>query len=157
MCTTTTPAVSGPMAPRSPPGSTAIVRGSQSTNRMDAPAAMAAAAVAKNVLAGDQHLLALDTHGPQRDLDGARARVHGDGVLGADVRGEPLLELAAELAERELTSGEALVDLLEDRGSVFRREVHRSRRDTHRRHVHLGRPVGEWETGSLPPSPLRKA
>ncbi len=51
MCTTITPTVFGPMASRSLFGSTAIVRGSQSMNRTDAPAAMAAAAVAKNVFA----------------------------------------------------------------------------------------------------------
>ena len=52
MCTTTTAAVSGPMAAATASGASAIVSGSQSTKRIRPPAARAAAAVAKNVFAG---------------------------------------------------------------------------------------------------------
>ena len=128
MCTTTSPAVSGPMARSTSFGSTAIVAGSQSTNLGRAPAATTAAAVAKNVFGRHQHLAALDGpseggHGPQRDLDRARPRVDRHRVLGAVVGGEAFLELAADRAERELPGGQRLVDASEDLGAVLSREV----------------------------------
>ena len=109
-------------------GSTAIVAGSQSTNLGRAPAAMTAGSRGEERVRGDQHLAAVDrtaerSHGPERDLDGARAGVDGDRVLRAVVRGEPFLELPADRPEGELPGGQRLVDAAQDLGAVLRREV----------------------------------
>src|SRR5262249_40040122 len=100
---------------------------------------------------GDEHLLAVDAHGAQRDLDGTGARVDRDGVVDAEVGGEPLLELATQLAQGELPGGQALVDLLEDGRPVFRWEVHRSGRDSYRSHsgtcTDIG--MGGWEARAV--------
>src|SRR5262249_56184807 len=82
------------------------------------------------------------------DLGGAGARVHGDGVLGADIGREPFLELAPELAQRELARGEALVDLLEDGGPVLRWKVHGRRWYTHRCHSGTCADIGDHGNNS---------
>ena len=48
---------------------------------------------------------------------------HRDRVLRAVMRGEPLLELAADRAERELAGGQCARRSAEDLGAVFGREV----------------------------------
>ena len=99
MCTTMTAGGVGPDGGAQrrrgrPPSCAGRSRRTRTTRRR----ATAAAAVAKNVLAGTMTSRPSTPMRAQDDLERARAGAHRDGVLGADVGGEALLELAADRA-----------------------------------------------------------